>query len=86
MVNLIYVNYSGTKTWNSIDNNLKSSNKFRFKSLLKESLLDSYMDNYYRLGYFFSSLRSCCVCLSHPNSQLVLNLQCFPVHVIYNVM
>ena len=35
------IRYSGTKTWNSIDNNLKS-NKFRFKSLLKESLLKSY--------------------------------------------
>ena len=35
------IRYSGTKTWNSIDNNLKS-NKFRFKSLLKESLLESY--------------------------------------------
>ena len=36
------IRYSGTKTWNPIDNNLKSSNKFRFKSLLKESLLKSY--------------------------------------------
>lgn len=34
--------YIGTKTWNSFDNNLKSSNKSRFKSLLKESLVEFY--------------------------------------------
>ena len=34
------IRYAGAKTWNSVDNNLKSSNKSYFKSLLKESLLE----------------------------------------------
>ena len=34
--------YTGAKTWNSIDNYLKSSNKFRFKLLFNESLLEIY--------------------------------------------
>ena len=33
---------TGAKTWNSIVNNLKSSNKSRFKSILKESLSKLY--------------------------------------------